>query len=145
MGVSMEPYGFDADSGNDDLRNAADEALDHLCAARTELEKASNWGFFDMAGGGMFTSLIKQSKMQNANREIRAAKEALIRFAQMLEQADIDANAGLHIELDDFWSVTDIMFDNFFADVVMQRRIEEARMQVEQAIEQVEVVRSQLW
>ena len=145
MGTSMEPYGPDANNEINSARSAADDALEHLRAAQSELDKAQNWGFVDMMGGGMFSSLIKQSKMQNANREIKAAKQALLRFAETLQHVDVDADAGLHIELNDFWSVTDIMFDNFFADMVVQQRIEEARIQIAQAIEQVELVRSRLW
>lgn len=145
MGTSMEPYDPGASSEIDSARSAADDALEHLRAARKELEKAHQWGYIDMASFGILASIVKQAKMQNANREIRAAKEAMLRFAQTLRHADLDANAGLRIELDDFWSAADIMFDSYFADLIMQRRIEEARKQADWAIEQVETIREQIW
>lgn len=145
MNSPIEP--FDAENQSweySSVIEAADDALDHLNAARQELNKAANWGLYDMMGGGMFGSLIKRNKLQNANREIEQAKRAMLHFSQELEGAHIDANAGLHIDLGDFWSLSDIFLDNFFSDMMMQQRIGEAMQQVDQAIRQVEYIRNQL-
>lgn len=145
MSGSIEPFDADEPRGEySSVVSAADDALDHLYSAQQELNKAANWGFYDMMGGGMFTSLIKHSKLQNANREIQQAKEAVLRFSHELEVSHVDADAGLHIDLGDFWSFTDVFLDNFFADMMMQQRITEAQRQVGQAIRQIEYIRNQL-
>ena len=77
-----------SESQKSDALAAADEALDHLYAAQEQLNKARNWGFYDMLGGGMFGSMIKHSKMQKANQEIQAAKEAVARFMRTVEGID---------------------------------------------------------
>ena len=121
---------------------AADCALEHLYAARDALGSAKNWGVFDIVGGGFFSTLIKQSKMSDAERELNAARGALSVFAR--ELADVEGAGGVHIDTDDFVSAIDLFWDNPFVDLYVQGRINDARDQVEAAIEQVESVRRML-
>ena len=48
--------------------DAGERALDSLYGVRKELESAGNWGLLDMFGGGMFTTFVKHSKMNDAQR-----------------------------------------------------------------------------
>lgn len=124
---------------------AADEALDHLYAAQNELRKARNWGFYDMLGGGMFGSMIKHSKMQKANNEIQAAKEAVARLMRAVEGIEgVDTSAGFNVDMGGVWGFMDVFMDNIFADMMVQQRINEAQAQVEAAIQQVEYLRDQI-
>lgn len=121
---------------------AADIALDHLYSAQDLLSSAGNWGMYDMLGGGFFASAIKRDKMRNAERELESAREALRAFVR--EVHDVEGMAGVHIETDDFLSFADMFFDNFFVDLYVQRRIDDARRQLSQAISQVEIMRDRL-
>ena len=147
VGPSGQDYGDNQNSNREQYHHlvaSADDALNHLYSAQKELDKAYGWGVYDMLGGGMFGSLIKHGKLQNANREIEEAKKAVTRFAEDLRVSNIDANAGLHIDTGDFLSFTDIFLDNVFADMMMQQRIMEAQQQVDQAIRQITYIRDQL-
>ena len=64
---------------------AADVALYHLGAAKKYLKSAGNWGIYDMIGGGFLSGLIKHGKIESAEEEIAAAKEALESFAEELK------------------------------------------------------------
>lgn len=133
---------FDQNRERTEAIAAADQALEHLYAARDALGSARNWGIFDIVGGGFFSTLVKQSKMSDAERELNAARDALSVFARELK--DVKGTDGIHIETDDFASAIDLFWDNTFVDLYIQGRINDARDQVEAAIEQVESVRRML-
>ena len=59
---------------------AGERALDSLRAAEKSLNSAGGWGLFDMFGGGMFSTMIKQSKINDARGELEAARYALRSF-----------------------------------------------------------------
>ncbi len=121
---------------------AADHALEHLNNAYSLLSSAGNWGMFDIFAGGLFTSLVKRSKLNEAEQELQAARDALDAFVRELR--DVDASAGLHIDTGGFMSFADVFFDNAFLDMYIQGQIEESKAQVAHAIEQVEAIRAQL-
>lgn len=150
MSDSIESYGVGGPDEPSDVRRysvviaAADDAIDHLRAAQKQLDQAYNWGVYDMYMGGMIGSFIKYYKLQKAQREIEGAKQAVLRFVENLRASDLDASAGLRIDIDDFLSFADIFLDNAFVDLMVQMRIMEAQKQVSQAIEQIECIRDQL-
>lgn len=59
---------------------AGQRALLALGNAERYLSSASGWGLWDMFGGGMFSSLMKHSKMDDAQRSIEQAQRALQNF-----------------------------------------------------------------
>lgn len=111
-------------------------ALDSLRAASQYLENASNWGLVDMIGGGIFTTMLKHSKLDDAAKAMEAARYDLNNFST--ELADIDRRFNLSIELGEFMSIADYFLDNFFIDYMVQEKISEAKEQVERAISEVE-------
>lgn len=153
MNDSIEPYDAsepDDPNGSGDVQRysavvaAADDAIDHLRAAQKQLDQAYNWGVYDMYMGGMIGSLIKYYKLQKAQREIEGAKQAVLSFVENLRVSNLDASAGLRIDIDDFLSFADIFLDNAFVDLMVQMRILEAQKQVSQALQQIELIRDQL-
>ena len=50
---------------------AGQRALNNLHTARENLNSAKNWGLVDMFGGGFFTTMMKQSRMDQAKRNMR--------------------------------------------------------------------------
>ena len=121
---------------------AANEALEHLEAAERELDSAGRWGMFDMFAGGMLSSFVKHSRLGTAQDEIDAAKRALKRFARELR--DVDESGGLNVEVGGFLGFADIFMDNIVADWLVQAKIDAAKRQVAEAIEQVTRVRDSL-
>ena len=119
---------------------AADDALYHLQSARKYLGSAGNWGIVDILGGGMISGLLKHSKMNDAEREIQAAKYSLQKFSKELR--DVSGYSSIHI--DEFLTFADFVFDGFLMDVVVQSKISEAQHQCDTAISQVTAIRREL-
>ena len=115
---------------------AGKRALQSLCSARDELGKARNWGIVDLVGGGLISTLVKRSKMSNAQTFIEQAKADLKKFSDELD--DVHGLAQLDIDTDDFLNFADWFFDGFVVDFMVQDRINKAQGQVEEAIRRVE-------
>lgn len=123
--------------------NAADDALIALRRAEKSLSSASGWGLWDLLGGGFFSDLMKHSKIDQAQNELQQAQAALGRFRR--ELADIDHLPDISLDIGDFLRIADYIFDGIFADGMMQMKISKGRQQVQEAIRQVEAIRSRLW
>lgn len=120
--------------------DAGERALDSLYGVRKELESAGNWGLLDMFGGGMFTTFVKHSKMNDAQRYMDRAKRDLAAFSRELA----DVSETLNINSGDFLTFADYFFDGFVADMMVQSRIRDAQRQVDDAIYRVESILSRL-
>ncbi|MDO4520214.1 MAG: hypothetical protein Q4D59_02800 [Erysipelotrichaceae bacterium] len=116
--------------------NAANDALYHLTNAEEVLNKARNWGIADIMGGGLIITAVKRQRMKEASYELSKAKKAMNQLNR--ELLDLDGWATMDVQMDDFLEVADYLFDNFFTDMMSQSRINNARNQVRNAIEQVE-------
>ena len=121
---------------------AADNALSHLNAARDCLRSAGNWGIMDIMGGGFFSTLMKHSKMDGAAAELEGARAALQSFAKELQ--DVNEVLNVDIQTGDFLSFADYFFDGVIADWMMQKRINDAKAQIEEASRRVSVIRGKL-
>lgn len=116
--------------------NTANEAMDHLSKADEILGHAQNWGIVDLLGGGLITTLIKRSNMSNAQQEIEQAKELMNLLAGYLR--DFAAMPNVHLPMNDFLGFADYFFDGLIADWVAQSRINDARQQVKDAMEEIQ-------
>ena len=125
-----------------EARLAGQEALDCLNRAAESLKSAGNWGIVDMLGGGLISTFVKHSKMNNADALVQQARSALKRFQK--ELTDMENVAEFHIETGDFLSFADYFFDGIIADWLVQSRINEARTQVENARQKVMYIMGQL-
>ncbi|MCR5720310.1 MAG: hypothetical protein K6F84_07060 [Lachnospiraceae bacterium] len=115
----------------DEIREAiefGEMSLTYLYEAKNSLEKASNWGWLDIFGGGLIISLIKRSKMQEAKNKMDQAAFYLRRFSEELRDVNLD------IKTDGFLSFGDLLFDGVLMDALVQQRIKLARNNVEEAI-----------
>lgn len=117
---------------------AGERALHSLRNAQNELNSAKNWGVVDLLGGGFVTSMVKRSKMNNAQGYMDQAKYDLQSFSRELR--DVDRYLDLNINTSDFLSFADWFFDGLAVDWMVQSRINKARDQVDEAIWRVEAV-----
>ena len=117
---------------------AGERALQSLYTAKEQLNSAKNWGIFDMMGGGLFASMIKHSKLGNASASLEEARYDLQIFQRELSDVHIPQN--LQINVNGFLSFADFFLDGLIADYLVQSRINDAREQVEDAIERVEML-----
>lgn len=122
--------------------DAADSALYYLRKAEDALNSAGNWGLADMFGGGLITTFVKHSKMDEAEQSIEQARNALQSFSKELR--DIDQHMDTYIQVDEFLRFADYFFDNIITDWMVQSKIETAKTQVQQVSGQVSRIRGQL-
>lgn len=122
--------------------DAGERALSSLRMAEDKLKSAGNWGLFDMFGGGLFSTIIKRSRMSEAQSCMESAKADLRRFQKELK--DVDIPLDLRMEVGSFLSFADFFFDGFIADYLVQTKISDAREQVSDAIFRVEQIMKDL-
>ena len=122
--------------------DAGERALSSLRKAQEKLNSAGNWGLFDMFGGGLFSTIMKRSKMDDAQQLMEVAKTDLKRFQRELK--DVNIPLDLRMEVGSFLSFADFFFDGFVADYLVQSKISEAKEQVSDAIIRVEQILNEL-
>ena len=115
---------------------AGEKALISLGEAKRQLESARNWGIWDMIGGGLISSMIKHSRLDDASACLENAKMDLKIFHKELK--DISDLSQMGIDIGGFLSFADIFLDGIVADWMVQRKIDEARDQVDRVIRRVE-------
>ncbi|MBB6019146.1 putative nucleic acid-binding Zn-ribbon protein [Paenibacillus sp. JGP012] len=103
--------------------------------AEKALDSAGNWGIYDMMGGGMISTHIKRSRMDDAQVAIIDAGKRLRRFQKELEDVEMAVSADLN--LGGLLSFADYFFDNFFVDWMIQDKIRSAEKQVKHGLSMV--------
>lgn len=134
---------YDIEKEKIEAIDAGNRALQSLKEAQNHLNSAKNWGVWDMLGGGFFSTMVKQSKMDQAKQDMERAKYDLKNFSRELN--DVNMACHLDIKTGDFLSFADLFFDGFFVDWMVQDRISQAYGQVEEAIRRVEGILRQLY
>ena len=132
-----------------DYRREIDEAIlagqrarNSLLQAKDYLKSAGNWGILDMFGGGFVTTYIKRSKMSDAEHLVQQARGDLQQFQK--ELMDVETIAEFHVDTGNFLTFADYFLDGFLTDWLVQTKIQEAKRQVDDAIEKVEYILRQL-
>ncbi|RWZ55202.1 hypothetical protein EQV77_11170 [Halobacillus fulvus] len=107
---------------------AGEKADEQLGQAIKLLDSAETWGTVDMFGGGLFTTSIKHSRMDDANQKIHDAERYLRKFAN--EVKDIEEYVAPEIKISTGLTIADYFFDNLLADLFVQNRIQSANGEV---------------
>ena len=82
--------------------------------------------------------MIKHSKLDGASASLEEARYHLQIFQR--ELSDVCIPQELHINVNGFLSFADFFLDGLIADYLVQSRINDAREQVDDAIERVEML-----
>lgn len=114
---------------------AGERALESLRTAKSKLDSARAWGIYDMLGGGFLSSMIKHGQIGKANEWMEQANYVLRNFAKELRDVP---GEYLHIQTGDLISMLDVFCDNFFSDIMIQSRINDARGRLDQVINRVQ-------
>lgn len=133
---------YDLEKEKREAIEAGRRALNSLRAAQENLNGAKNFGIWDMFGGGVISTMLKHSKMDNAKQNMEQARYDLRNFSRELN--DVNMACHLDIETGDFLSFADGFFDGFVVDWMVQDRINQARQQVAEAIRRVEQILERL-
>lgn len=134
--------GVEAKELNEAIR-AGRSVQDDLSRAEEELQSARNWGTYDMLGGGMISTHIKHSRLDEAMNRIYAAQTNLRRFEQELRDVGGSLDAS-KLEVGGLLRFSDFFFDGFLADWLVQGRIHDALEQVQMKRREVSTLVSEL-
>lgn len=114
------------------------EALEALEDAADSLDSAKRWGVVDILGGGLLTSVVKYSRLGDANHALTGARVALARFCDALGDCrGVAGIAALTAEVNRWNAFFDIACDNWLADIFVQKEMSDAADRVDEAIETV--------
>lgn len=122
--------------------DAGNRAMLSLKEAYDELQSAGGWGIFDLFGGGLFSGVIKHSKIDNARCALEKAKQDLLIFQDELD--DVPLFQNVQIEIGDFLTFADFFFDGFVADMMVQSKIRDAQRQIQDVAREVDRIMKQL-
>ncbi|GIO87343.1 hypothetical protein J25TS5_42750 [Paenibacillus faecis] len=104
--------------------------------AEEDLRSARNWGTYDMLGGGMLSTHLKHSRLDEALEHMYAAQTNLRRFEKELQDVGgSDFASGL--EISGVLRFSDYFFDGLIADWLVQGRIHELHDQVNHRLAEV--------
>lgn len=126
----------------DEAIRAGQQARSSLLQAKDCLKSAGNWGLLDMFGGGLFTTFVKRTRMNDAEQLVQQARSDLQQFKK--ELTDVETIADFHVETGNFLTFADYFLDSFLVDWLVQSKIRDAQRQVEDAIEKVEYILQKL-
>lgn len=131
---------YDQKKEVDEAIEAIDYTLGYLIEAQKYLHSASNWGVFDILGGGFLATMVKHRKMEDAQNALMRAKDSVMSLKK--ELLDVNEVLDVDLEISDFLKFADYFFDGMVADWMIQSRIKSAQTQVDQAIEKLEEIKS---
>jgi len=121
-----------------------ERALQGLGYAISALKKAKGWGTVDMIGGGLLSTAVKRSNMNEAKELIQDVQVWLRRFKRELSDVRIQDFPNIDLQMDSFTSFADYFFDNLITDWVVQSKINRSLEGCEQVHAQISQILSQL-
>lgn len=116
--------------------------LAKLSAAERELSSAQGWGMYDIIGGGMVSSMIKHSHIDQAQGKLADFQRDLERFQK--EVKDVRTMEPIELELSTGISFMDIAFDNFITDFMVQSKINTTMESVQMVMEKIQAIQDEL-
>jgi hypothetical protein len=123
---------------------AADTAAEALDALDRTLGSASGWSTFDVIGGGVISSAVKHSRLDEAAGQAAYADQCLATLRAELSDVDISGPGGLSVQVSGTTRFVDVWLDNVFTDVHVAGRIAEARDNVALCCREVAMLRGRL-
>ncbi|MYL18404.1 hypothetical protein GLW04_00795 [Halobacillus litoralis] len=107
---------------------AGEDAHKALETASGYLTKAENWGMVDMFGGGLLSTAVKHSKMDEAEEAVHTAQQHLRKFAN--EMADIGEFTHADLRISEGWTIADYFLDGLIVDLFVQDKIQKSHEEV---------------
>jgi hypothetical protein len=134
--AALERENREAHAAGRAAHSALREALDVI-------RSAASWSTWDaFGGGGLLTDMVKYDRLEQAQRLVRSANDALAHLAT--ELADVGITGVQGVDIGELTRTFDIWFDNIFSDMSVRTRIQEARGRLEYALGAVERIGEKL-
>ncbi len=100
---------------------AGKDVVSGLNRAIESLKSASNWGTVDLLGGGLITTVVKHSRIDDARGNINYVQVKMNQFKR--ELADVKKNVSIQVDIGQFERFVDLFFDNLITDWIVQTKI----------------------
>jgi hypothetical protein len=107
------------------------------------LESAEGWGLWDLLGGGMLSTAVKHSRINDARASVIDVQNNVSHFKR--ELTDVQKKIDLKIDIGDLASFADFFFDGLIIDWLVQSKIEasleqskKAQKMIVQAVKEIE-------
>lgn len=113
----------------------ANNALEDM---KEHLNKAKNWGMWDMMGGGLISSMAKHAAIDEANTIAHNSQHLLKSFEK--ELLDVNEFTDIEVNLSSFESFADFFFDGFFIDWFVQSKINDSINRVENTYSKIDSI-----
>lgn len=105
-----------------DLKNEIDKTIKLT-------ESASRWGLFDIFADSGLVGLVKRGKIKDINSNLKIVRDKLEVAKRELNDIRIDLDEEIPDSTYDFF--VDVIFDNIFTDLRVNREIKEIREKLE--------------
>lgn len=105
-----------------DLKNEIDKTIKMT-------ESASRWGLFDLFADSGLVGLVKRGKIKDINSNLEIVRDKLEVAKRELNDIRIDLDEEIPDSTYDFF--VDVIFDNIFTDLRVNREIKEIREKLE--------------
>lgn len=105
-----------------DLKNEIDKTIKMT-------ESASRWGLFDLFADSSIVGFIKRGKIKDINSNLEIVRDKLELAKRELNYIRIDLDVEIPDSTYDFF--VDVIFDNIFTDLRVNREIKEIREKLE--------------
>ncbi|MDU2503316.1 MAG: hypothetical protein E7D08_03630 [Peptoniphilus harei] len=105
-----------------DLKNEIDKTIKMT-------ESASRWGLFDLFADSGLVGLVKRGKIKDINSNLEKVRDKLEVAKRELNDIRIDLDEEIPDSTYDFF--VDVIFDNIFTDLRVNREIKEIREKLE--------------
>jgi hypothetical protein len=110
-----------------EAQEACEAALTSLGEAQRAVDSAQSWGTYDTwFGGGLFSSLMKHNRIDDVESYMRTVDAALDRLRRELADIRMEGAALGGVGVSDLNRTLDVWFDNFFSDMAVQSRLNDA-------------------
>jgi DNA repair exonuclease SbcCD ATPase subunit len=117
---------------------AGEQVKEALEAAIYSLEKAVDWGTFDMLGGGAISGMVKHQHIDDAEESLHHAQTKMRKFQK--ELLDVQEEAELTVDISGMLKFADFFFDGFIVDFMVQGKIKDSLEQTIDHLEEVAVI-----
>ncbi|QOR36784.1 hypothetical protein IMX26_08245 [Clostridium sp. 'deep sea'] len=127
----------------DEALDAGDLAVKGIVGIIDSLKSAQGWGIWDMVGGGLITSMIKHSHINEAKKQSEQVQTYLRMFKN--ELLDINIDETININIEGFDVFIDYFFDGLISDYFVQSKINSAKKSVDNIYSKVSLLVDQLY
>jgi hypothetical protein len=115
---------------------AGKEVASGLDQVIQSLDSAEGWGAWDLLGGGLISTALKHSRIDEARSGVQYVQAKMSQFRR--ELADVQKVNDLTIDVSGFETFADYFYDGLIIDWIVQSRIVDSLEQSRQAKELID-------